>query len=308
MFVLFLTPFTIIEVMGDVIINEIELDPARGETRWVELYNPSDLPISLVGLEIQLRSSNTTTSVSFSEDDLLEPEEYRVVYIQDVMRDLSSTQNMTVTLLEKAESLDAVEGVGDGLGDDKTWQRFPDGIDSDAFTDWTFRTDTKGQNNGNLGQVVAECTLDPFCWGSLDIFFHEEHRITVDEQIFLIETFSDTKGIKVDFVLEEKKIVISKESLNFPQSRTDASFMHVTIPDDLLGGTYSVFLDGKQKSFHTATGQAGNRLIITDLESEGDIEIVGTRVIPEFSSGSIVVVMVLVFSGLAVYHYRTSKV
>ncbi len=308
MFGLLLAPHAIVEVMGDVIVNEIELGPIKGEAQWVELYNPTDLPISLVGLELQLHSSNAAVLIPFSGGGLLESGEYRVVHIQDVARDFNGTQNITVMLLDRAESLDVVEGVGDGLEDDKTWQRFPDSTDSDAFTDWTFRTTTKGQGNGNLGQVVAECSLDPFCWGPLDVFFHNEHRVAVDDRIFLIETFYNTKRIEVDFVLEEKKIVISQEFSNFPQLGAGPSFMHVTIPDELLGGSYSVFADGKQKPIHTVTGQASNRLIIDGLEGEGIIEIIGTRVIPEFSSGSIAIVMVLVFSGLATYRHYTSRI
>lgn len=298
--------------MGDVIINEIELDPVKGQAQWIELYNPTDMPISLESFEMQFYNNDVTLRtpvvITFSEDDLIGSEEYYVVSMKNLTQSSSNTYHATIVLLDlKAETLDTVQGLGDTLADDKTWQRFPDGMDSDTFGDWTFRPSTSGQSNGNLGHLVAECSLDPFCWGPLDVFFHNKHRVTVDDRVFLVETFYDTKRTDVDFVLEEKKITISQKPPNFSNSGTGSSFMHVTIPDELLGGTYSVFADGKQKIFYVISNQPNNRIIINDIKDAETIEIIGTRVIPEFSSESLFIVAISVFSGLVVYRHYASR-
>lgn len=287
--------------MGDVIINEIELGPIKGDVPWVELYNPDTLQTSLENMELHLYHNNairTPTVISFPEDTLIESEEYYLVFLEEESSQHPiNAHNVTVVLLDKtAEHVDAIMGLGDIIADDKTWQRFPDGVDSDAFRDWTFRTATKGQDNGNLGQLVAECSLDPFCWGPLDVFFHDEHHVTVDDRVFLIETFYDTKRTDVDFILDEKKITISQKPPNFAQAQTRSSFMHVTIPDELLGGTYSVFADGKPKPFHVINDRLNNRIIINDIGDSDVIDIVGTMVIPEFTVVAMILVMALVFS------------
>lgn len=278
---------------------------------WIELYNPTDLPVPLEGGELYLyRDSaiNTGIVIPLPKDTLIESKEYHLVPLNGSAQSLTNTHNVTVVLLDKTPArLDAITGIGDAAADDRTWQRFPDGVDSGAFTDWTFRTATQGQDNGNMGQLVAECSLDPFCWGPLDVFFHNEHRATVDDRVFLIETFYDTKRMNVDFVLDEKKITISQRPPDFAQAHTRSSFIHVTIPDELLSGTYSVFGDGEKKSFYTVTDQLNNRVIINDIGDTEVIEIIGTRVIPEFSTGVMVLVMVLVFSALVTCRSYASR-
>ena len=307
--VLFLIPLTTTEVLGDIIVNEIELEPVEGESQWLELHNPTDFSASLKNLELQIHYGDDAKVIliSFLDSDTLGSGDYHVVFLEDFIQHPSNMQNITITLFDEVKILDVIEGVGDGLASDKTWQRFPDGIDSGTFKDWTFRAATEGRSNGNLGQVVAECTLDPFCWGSLDVFYHNEHHITVDDRVFLIETFYDSEKTDVDFVLEEKKIVILLDSSDFLQLGTSSSFVHVTIPDELLSGSYSVFADGKQKPFHLVSNQTNTRLIINNLTDEKLIEIVGTVVIPEFPMGSLTIVTVSIFSVLIFYRCCGSR-
>ncbi len=298
-------PLATAEALGDIIVNEIEFEPVVGEPQWVELYNPTDLPASLENLELQIRDGDAvqTILIPFLDGDALGSGDHHVVFMEeDSIQYPSNIQNITITLFDGVQSLDVIEGVGDGLANDKTWQRFPDGTDSGTFGDWTFRTATEGRSNGDMGQVVAECTLDPFCWGALDVFYHNEHQITVDDRVFLIETFYDSDNTEADFVLEEKKIVILLDSSNFPRLGASSSFIHVTIPNELLSGSYTVFADGKQKPFYlVVSNQTNTRLIVNDLADEKLVEIVGTEVIPEFPMGSFAIITVSVLSALIFY-------
>ena len=310
--ILFLMPFATAWALEGILINEIEFDPAVGEAQWIELYNPTSSSASVGGLELQLHDGGAvvaTILVPIFREDALRPGEYYVVPIGDSLRNFSGgVHNLDTILYFEMENLDSVRGLNDALADDKTWQRFPDGTDSGTFGDWTFRADTMGRDNGNLGQVVAECTLDPFCWGKLDVFFHNVHPIKVDEHLFLIETFHDSKRIGADFILEEKKILISLVSPDFPQLGPGSSFLHVTIPDELLGGSYSVLADGELKSFHLVSNQTHARLIIDHLTDEKNIEIMGTRVIPEFPMGFMIVVTASVSSMLILHRFLRPKI
>ena len=48
----------------------------------------------------------------------------------------------------------------DTYNDERSWQRCPNGKDTDAAADWTFRTSTKGESNGKLSSVIT-CSISP---------------------------------------------------------------------------------------------------------------------------------------------------
>lgn len=267
---------------GAVVVNEVELGPGTGDHVWVELHNGADAAASLSGLVLAV-SDNATASfvVPLGGGGDLDPGEYRIVHIAEADRAWQGP--VTVMLAGNGESLDAVRGLSDELSDGRTWQRFPDGADSDSFADWTLRTSTMGGPNGSLAGDVARCALDPLCWGGLDIFFHNEHRIEADGHRFAVKTFHWSRLVGVDFVLEEKKVVITPPPLERPG--TDASTMHVTIPGDLLGGPYSVLVDGSMGNFYQVDGETDARLILNHLHGGETVEIIGATAIPEFPAG-----------------------
>ena len=283
---------------GAVVVNEVELGPGAGGPMWAELHNGADAAVSLAGLALAV-SDNATAAfvVPLDGGEDLDPGEYRVVYIGEVDRAWQGP--VTVTLADNEESLDVVQGLSDELSDGRTWQRFPDGADSDSFADWTLKESTMGSPNGSLGGEVARCVLDPLCLGGLDIFFHNEHEIEADGHQFVVETFHRSRLVGVDFVLEEKKMVITPPPLERPGTGTSA--MHVTIPLDLLGGPYSVLVDGSTGHFYQVDGKTDARLILNHLRGGETVEIIGATAIPEFPEGFVTVMAVSLLAALILF-------
>lgn len=283
---------------GAVVVNEVELGPGTGGPLWAELYNLADAAVSMSGVALVV-SDNTTTSLKVPLDGAkdLDPGEYRIVQVG--AGDRAWLGPVMVKLTDNGKDLDVVRGLSDELSDGRTWQRFPDGADSDSFVDWTLRTSTMGRPNGSLGGEVAQCALDPFCWGSLDIFFHNEHEVNVDGHQFVVKTFHRSKMVGVDFVLEEKTMVITPPPLERPG--TDTSPVHVTIPSDLLGGPYTVLVDGLPGHFYQVDGETDARLILNQLHGGEAIEIMGATAIPEFPAGFTTVMAVSILAALILW-------
>ena len=283
---------------GAVVVNEVELGPGTGSPAWAELHNGADTPVSLAGLTLAVSDSTTASFVvPLDGGEDLDPGEYRIVYIDEIDRAWQGP--VTVTLVDNEESVDVVRGLSDELSDGRTWQRFPDGSDSDSFADWTLRESTMGRPNGSLGGEVARCVLDPLCLGGLDIFFHNEHEIEADGHQFTIKTFHRSRLAGVDFVPEEKKAVITPPPLERPG--TDTSTIHVTIPRDLLGGPYSVLVDGSPGHFYRVDGKADVRLILNHLRGGETVEIIGATAIPEFPEGFATVMAASLLAALILF-------
>lgn len=283
---------------GAAVINEVELGPGAGGPMWAELYNGADTAVSLVGLALTV-SDNATASfvVSLDGGEDLDPVEYRVVHINEMGRAWQGP--VTVTLVDNGENLDVVQGLSDELSDGRTWQRFPDGADSDSFADWTLRESTMGGPNGSLGVEMARCVLDPLCLGGLDIFFHNEHEVEADGHQFVVKTFHRSRLAGVDFVLEEKKMVITPPPLERPG--TDMSTIHVTILGDLLGGPYSVLVDGSPWQFYQVDGKTDTRLILNHLRGGETVEIIGATAIPEFPEGFVTIMVASLLAALILF-------
>lgn len=289
---------TLAEGSSGVIINELELNPPEGENQWIELYNQGNSSVSLTTLELLSVDGEIIKKrfvIPFSKENILHPDKYYVIQIGEQPGNFFDNTLTTIVLSDGQTTLDIAQGLSDELADDKTWQRFPDRIDTGAFEDWTFRTATKRVNNGNIGQIVAECALNPFCWGKLDVFFHKIHTVKIGDNQFLIGTFYDSTKLDVDLIPEEKKIKVTKSSTGLPELGVSPTFIHVIIPRDLLSGSYSVLADGAQVPFYQITNETHSRLIIKDLTQEKLIEITGTVIVPEFPLGTIMPIGVAIF-------------
>ncbi len=294
---LLVLPVAFAEESSGMIINELELNPPPGETQWVELYNPTESSSSLNSLEllsIDGEKVKKRFSLSPTFQTNINPGEYYVVQIGEPQNNFFDHKLNSFVLSDGQTTLDFVRGLSDELANDRTWQRFPDGGDTGEFTDWTFRPATKGTENGDVMTLVAECTLSPFCWGVLDVLLHKTHAVKVEESQFSIGTLYDSTLLRVDLIPEEKKITIKKPLVDLSLGDRP-TFMHVTIPIELLSGTYSVNSEKNQLPFYQIDTETHSRLIIGGLSNEGLIEITGTVIVPEFPLGTLMPMMAAIF-------------
>jgi hypothetical protein len=281
-----------------IIINEIEINASSSDQnrlRWIELLNAGDVQVSVSKLNLNVIASgidgNNTTHVWLTLDDYEDDTESFTLAARDhyvvnipIMLDLFDAHLITLQLFQDQVLLDEVEGINDNIADDRTWQRFPDGQDSGYFEDWIFTDATKGEHNGNMGRVIAECYLNPLCI-SINIPIHKPEIINVNGTTFTIDTLS-TSSI-TDLILDQNQ---KKISVKLSESRRDSglSFIHLTLPKVLLGGDYLVNIDNEtsQQSFFTVDNGTHSRLVIEYQPGDRSIEVVGTSVIPEFNGAS----------------------
>ena len=298
--------FTSMSAYGDepagslpIVINEVEISASSDQTelQWIELLNTGEATVSVSNLNLNViagsRDSGNTTQIwlksDYYEDDAdsftLAAGDHNVVNIPTLLR-LFDTRLITLQLFQDQVLLDEVEWINDNFADGRTWQRFPDGQDTEHFEDWIFADASKGENNGNMGQVIAECYLDPLCM-NIDIPMHKPELIDINGTTFSIDTFSTSSITNLNLDQNQKKI-----SVKLSESRRDSSlsFIHLIIPKALLNGVFLVNIDNEtsQQSFFTMDNNTHSRLVIEYQPGDRTIEILGANIIPEFNSSAFV--------------------
>lgn len=122
----------------------------------------------------------------------------------------------------------------------------------------------------------------------------EVSKTLVEGQTFRLVLLTDAIECDLSFVKEEKKIHIDIAGRN----ETDQGYFSITIPHELLGGNYTVLVDGERAAFtdepyENAGFYAGDipvSLLAFNYTSDAkSIEVIGTSVIPEFGSMAAVV-------------------
>lgn len=282
-----------------IVVNEIEINASsdRNEQHWIELLNIGTSPVSVSNLNLifivgSIDGSGNTTRVLYDFDDykndtcsfMLAAHGYHIINIQSML-DLFEANLITLQLFQDQLLLDEVEWINDNIADDRTWQRFPDGKDRGFFEDWIFADASKGKQNENIGQVIAECYLNPVCM-NIDTPSHRSERINVNGTNFTIDMLSTSSITELDLYQNYEKI-----SVKTSESRTDSdlSFLHLTFPRVVLSDNLLINIDNDvwQRFFLSATNDTHSRVVIEYHPGDRIIEILGTNVIPEFGSASL---------------------
>jgi hypothetical protein len=131
---------------GFVVINEVEANPAGADdgNEWVELYNPSGHAVDIGGWMLSTTHGSTVT-LTIPEGTVIDSGQYLTFSYQGQWID---NEEERVLLIDSShDEVDATPYQYDAYNDDRTWQRYPDGYDSDSMSDWVYKTSTKGQRN-----------------------------------------------------------------------------------------------------------------------------------------------------------------
>jgi len=129
------------------VINEAEIGPASAPAKdWVELLNKGDSPVDLSGWQI--------TRAGFDEDWEALPAvtvEPRGYFVYTFPNSSFGAGNISRIRLRTPNGLicdETPEGaIRHGYRDDYTWQRFPDGLNTESPEDWAFHEATPGKPN-----------------------------------------------------------------------------------------------------------------------------------------------------------------
>ena len=131
-----------VDVLPKILINEVELNPVDETQEFVELYNPSNNSIILTGWRIV----DSRGRIDLISHGSINPHSYFV--FSETLSSLDFKNNDGVQLLDSGGNLIDETGFLDDEGNnDNTWQRMPNGIDTDSSTDWKLQKATEGLSN-----------------------------------------------------------------------------------------------------------------------------------------------------------------
>ena len=100
-------------------------------------------------------------------------------------------------------------------------------------------------------------------------------EVSWEENKFDVEVITDSKIEKFNFEQTSKSITFQVNDKN--------KFVTLTMAKELLGGPYVVLLNDEKIQYSELNGKENNVSLIMKPESSGEIIIIGTTVIPEFS-------------------------
>src|SRR5437879_7552879 len=143
-------------VANRVVINEADTKPTSDDSKqiiqWVELYNPTNIPVNIggwsIGATTGLRDHYTIPNgimipsqqfLVYTYGPLWFPHVGAVIQLKD--------SNGTV--------VDQTPPLSDQTDDTNSWQRAYDGYDTGSLSDWVFRPGNPGSSNGKLSSTTA---------------------------------------------------------------------------------------------------------------------------------------------------------
>jgi hypothetical protein len=129
-----------------IIINEVEYNP-RGpvsNNQWIELYNKDQNLFDIGGWLV--KSTKLGKTYKIPDGFVILPNGYLVIPFNSVMFALE--YESIVLLTRDSVEVDRTPELSDVGDDDQTWQRFPNGIDTDTSFDWALRNSAHSETNG----------------------------------------------------------------------------------------------------------------------------------------------------------------
>lgn len=129
-----------------VLINEMEQNPSGNDVgaEWIELYNPGGLPVSLNGFRLQTTVA-PAKSHYLGATDVIPAGGYLVVtFLIPFLTDIDESVILYDSLGREVDRTPVLNDTGDNTG---TWQRMPNGLDTNQVSDWMFTGATRGAEN-----------------------------------------------------------------------------------------------------------------------------------------------------------------
>jgi parallel beta-helix repeat protein len=159
------------------------------------------------------------------------------------------------------------------------WQDYSgQDLDRDGFGDTPYVIDANNQDNHPLMGLFSD------------------FAVTWQEETYRVTAISNSTILEFYFSQSEKTVGFSFNSPN-----EGSSFCRVTLPTSLLGGPYTFFLDGLSSTDLLESSNGTHCfLYFAHNNSYHDVRIVGTSVIPEFSSFLLVFFPVVLAVGVAI--------
>lgn len=131
---------------ASVVINEMELNPPEGDVDWIEIYNPDNQSVDISSWTAEITDGSWTGSFeAVPAGTILPPGGY---YVFNGQATWDHDDGGYATLYSASgEIIDRTAKRLDGMNNDFTYGRSPDGYDTNKDADWGLRSATKGESN-----------------------------------------------------------------------------------------------------------------------------------------------------------------
>ena len=131
---------------ASVVINEMELNPPEGEVDWIEIYNPDNQSVDISSWTAEITDGSWTVLFeTVPAGTILPSGGFYVFNGQDTWN--HDNGGYAVLYSASGEILDRTANRNDGLDNDFTFGRHPDGYDTNTDGDWGLGSATKGESN-----------------------------------------------------------------------------------------------------------------------------------------------------------------
>ena len=131
---------------ASVVINEMELNPPEGEVDWIEIYNPDNQSVDISSWTAEITDGSWTGRFeAVAPGTILLPGGFYVFNGQETWD--HDDGGYAVLYSASGEILDRTANRNDGLKNDFTFGRHPDGYDTNTDGDWGLGSATKGVSN-----------------------------------------------------------------------------------------------------------------------------------------------------------------
>jgi Lamin Tail Domain len=139
--------------LGQVLINEVELNPPNNGTMWVELYNAGEQSVDISGWKVSIISTPWEGHKSIPEGTQIQANGF---YVAEGDSRWAPVDNATVLLEDRqGNKIDLTPLLSDTSYNDFANSRIPGHWDSDTRADWAWLKATKGKPNSVSGIAAA---------------------------------------------------------------------------------------------------------------------------------------------------------
>jgi len=128
----------------------VELNPPGNDNyksveEWIELYNPTSKDVDISGWTISTTHGRTVT-ITIPKGTIIKGKSYLI--IARGAQWLDNEDESIVLRDDKGNIVDMTPTLSDPYNDGRSWQRYPNGKDTNSRNDWVFKWSTKGDSNG----------------------------------------------------------------------------------------------------------------------------------------------------------------
>ena len=129
------------------VLNEIEMNPEGSDPgfEWVELFNPTNYTMDISLWWVQSTGGTSQYAQYIPSNTFIEPQGFYILY--STQQWLDNQNEMVLLKNYEQEIIDSSPLIDDVGENNYTWQRMPDGYDTDLPSDWIFAQST--QNDAN---------------------------------------------------------------------------------------------------------------------------------------------------------------